>query len=123
MSQTLQETLKMINVRDISGVVFPISVRSLRAAYSRTLEKAGITDFHFHDLRHTFATRLVQAGVDLYTVQKLGRWKSISMVERYAHHCPESLRPGVEVLDKFITNLAQSPQEPQKRVTEKPVTP
>ncbi len=49
---------------------------------------------------------------DIYTVQKLGRWKTISMVMRYAHHYPESLRSGVEVLDKVgqkvITNLAQS---------------
>ncbi|HMI39438.1 MAG TPA: tyrosine-type recombinase/integrase, partial [Nitrospiraceae bacterium] len=40
------------------------------------------------------ATRLIQAGVDVYTVQKLGRWKTISMVLRYAHHQPESLRGG-----------------------------
>ena len=61
----------------------------------------------FHDLRHTFATRLVQAGVDLYKVQKLMRHKSPIMTQRYAHHYPESLRDGVEVLDKnyhiFIT--------------------
>ncbi|MGB9701037.1 MAG: tyrosine-type recombinase/integrase [Thermodesulfobacteriota bacterium] len=61
-------------------------------------------------MRHTFATRLVQAGVDLYTVQKLGRWKSISMITRYAHYYPESLRSGVKVLDKIkkkdITNLS-----------------
>jgi len=48
--------------------------------------------------------------VDLYTVQKLGRWKKISMIMRYAHHYPESLRSGVEVLDKVngkvSTNLA-----------------
>jgi integrase len=82
----------------------------LRAFYSAT-EKSGIKTLRFHDLRHTFATRLVQAGVDIYTVQKLGRWKSISMVMRYAHHYPESLRSGVEVLDriekKVSTNLAQ----------------
>lgn len=41
----------------------------------------------------------VQAGVDIYTVQKLGRWKTISMVMRYAHHHPESLRAGIEILD------------------------
>jgi len=60
-----------------------------------------------HDLRHTFATRLVQASVDLYKVQKLMRHKSPIMTQRYAHHYPESLRDGVEVLDKnyhiFIT--------------------
>ena len=82
----------------------------LRAFYSAT-EKAKIKDLRFHDLRHTFATRLVQGGVDIYTVQKLGRWKTISMVMRYAHHYPESLRSGIEVLDKVgkkvSTNLAQ----------------
>jgi hypothetical protein len=47
-----------------------------------------------------FATRLVQAGADIYSVQKLGRWKTISMVTRYAYHHPESLRAGVEILDR-----------------------
>lgn len=62
----------------------------------------------------TFATRLVQNGVDLYRVQKLGRWKTTSMIMRYAHHYPESLRPGIETMDRTcpenITNLSQ----PQK---------
>lgn len=62
--------------------------------------------FPFHDLRHTFATRLVQAGVDIYTIQKLGRWKTISMVMRYAHHHPESLRAGVEILDRVPTGVS-----------------
>jgi integrase len=99
MSQTLYETLQTIKVRDISGTLFPIAIRSLRAAYDEALAKAGITDFHFHDLRHTFATRLVQNGVDLYKVQKLLGHKNIAMTERYAHHYPESLRSSVEVLD------------------------
>jgi integrase len=71
----------------------------LRGLYS-AIEKANIGHLRFHDLRHTFATRLVQAGVDLYTVQKLGRWKTLSMVMRYAHHHSESLRAGTEVLDR-----------------------
>jgi hypothetical protein len=43
-------------------------------------------------LRHSFATRLIQAGVNVYPVQKLGRWKTISMVLRYGHHQPERLQ-------------------------------
>ena len=88
-----------------------IGSRNLERAFYSALKKSGIETLRFHDLRHTFATRLVQAGVDLYTVQKLGRWKTISMVMRYAHHYPESLRSGVEVLDKLkkvSTILAQS---------------
>ena len=42
-----------------------------------------ITDFKFHDLRHTFATRLVQTNVDLYTVSKLLGRKDIKMSQRY----------------------------------------
>ena len=71
------------------------------------LTVAGIGNLRFHDLRHTFATRMAQARVDLYTVQKFERGKSISMVTRYAHHYPESLRAGVEVLNKSIKKLAQ----------------
>lgn len=86
--------------------------RNLFRAYKSALEKAGLMHVRFHDLRHTFATRLVQSGVDLYTVQKLGRWKTVSMVMRYAHHYPESLRPGIEVMDRLkggaITNVSQS---------------
>jgi len=50
-------------------------------------------------LRHTFAARLVQAGVNLYVVKELLGHKSLTMTMRYAHHYPESLRHGVEVLD------------------------
>jgi integrase len=98
-SQTLHDTLKAIRVRNTSGGVFPISVRGLRVAYDEAPEKMGITDFHFHDLRHTFATRLVQNGADLYKVQKLLGHKSIVMTQQYAHHYPESLRSNVELLD------------------------
>jgi integrase len=89
-----------------------ICPNNLYQSFHLARKKAGIEKFRFHDLRHTFATRLVQAGVDLYTVQKLGRWKKISMIMSYAHHYPESLRSSVEVLDrisgKVSTNLAQS---------------
>ena len=67
------------------------------------------------DLRHALATRLVQTGVDLYTVQKLGRWKKISMIMSYAHHYSESFRSSVEVLDrisgKVSTNLSPSKEK------------
>ena len=89
-----------------------ISARNLLRSFYRATKKAGIEGFRWHDLRHTFATRLVQEKVDIYTIQKLGRWKDISMVKRYAHHSSESLRAAVEVLDKvrkkISTNLAQS---------------
>ncbi|MGH9783990.1 MAG: phage integrase [Terriglobia bacterium] len=89
----------------------PLESGHLRRSFRLALKKAKIEGFHFHDLRHTFATRLVQAGVDLYKVQQLLGHKSPIMTQRYAHHYPESLREGVEILDRLrgvSTNLAQS---------------
>jgi len=99
MSKTLYALFKRINVVDISGRVFPISGSSARHAFDKVVEKAGLENFRFHDLRHTFATRLVQNGVDLYKVKELLGHKTIIMTMRYAHHYPESLRSSVEVLD------------------------
>src|SRR3989337_1068203 len=113
-NQTVYDLLKFKSkIRYLSGYVFTsqagikIIARNLLKAYYDTRKKAGLEDVRFHDLRHTFATRLVQAGVDLYAVQKLGRWKTISMVMRYAHHYPESLRPGILALDKAPENCAK----------------
>src|SRR5262249_49022267 len=59
---------------------------------------AKIPDFRFHDLRHTFASRLAMKGVDLYTVQRAGGWKTTTMVQRYAHLSPDHMRAAVEKL-------------------------
>jgi len=53
--------------------------------WDQVLEAAGIEDFHWHDLRHTFASRLVMAGVDLRTVAQLLGHRTLQMVMRYAH--------------------------------------
>lgn len=53
-----------------------------------------------------FATRLIRNGVDLYTVQKLGKWKTVSMVQRYAHHHPESLRAAIKKIDGIKTPIS-----------------
>ncbi len=54
----------------------PMEAGHLRRSFRLALSKAKIENFHFHDLRHTFATRLVQAGVDMYKVQRLLGHKS-----------------------------------------------
>jgi len=91
-----------------SGADTKILRRNLMRAFYNARDHAKIEDFTFHDLRHTFATRLAQAGIDLYMISKLLRHKDIKMTEQYSHHCPDSLRSGVEVLDKISTELAQS---------------
>ncbi len=65
------------------------------------LRAAGVPDFRFHDCRHTFASRLAMAGVDLYTVQRAGGWKTQVMVQRYAHLSPDHMRAAVERLARL----------------------
>ncbi|MGH9784229.1 MAG: tyrosine-type recombinase/integrase [Terriglobia bacterium] len=101
-----------------SKVFTPMESGHLRRSFRWALGTARIDDFLFHDLRHTFATRLVQAGVDLYKVQRLLGHQSPLMTQRYAHHYPESLRDGVETLDRLTgisTKLAQSAGSPTAR--------
>ncbi len=89
----------------------PIDDHNLRRAFRRAITAARIKNLHFHDLRHTFATRLIQAGIEIYKVQRLLGHKSPIMTQRYAHHYPESLRDGVEILKKrkkVITILSPS---------------
>lgn len=95
-----------------------LDARNLLRAFYSAVKKAGLEDLRWHDAtRHTFATRLVQGGVDIYTVQKLGRWKTISMVQRCARRYPETLRPGIgiEVLNRIrresVTILSQFQKE------------
>lgn len=82
--------------------MFDIDASELRYAWDRTREEAKVEDAHFHDCRHMFNSRLVQLqGVDLYTVKTLAGHESIKITERYAHHCPSSLRPSVKALDDY----------------------
>jgi integrase len=101
MSETLfLMLLRRSKVQHISGRLFWISSSTVRQEFDEAVERAGLQNFHFDDLRHTFATRLVQAGVNLYVVKELMGHESIKTTERYAHHYPESLRPSVMLLDE-----------------------
>jgi site-specific recombinase XerD len=73
-------------------------LRTPRQWFEEALEEAKISNFRWHDLRHTFASRLVMAGVDLRTVQQLMGHKTISMTVRYAHLAPEHQLAAVQKL-------------------------
>ncbi|MFQ5662855.1 MAG: tyrosine-type recombinase/integrase [Terriglobia bacterium] len=75
-------------------------IRDHKMGFWRAVKLAGIRHIRFHDLRHTFATRLVQAGVDLITVQQLLGHSSIRMTARYAHSLRENKVAAVGLLDR-----------------------
>lgn len=70
-------------------------------SFCLVVERAGIEDFCFHDLRHTFASWLVSEGVELIKVRDLLGHGSIRMTERYAHLAPYRLHDAVGVLDRY----------------------
>ena len=83
--------------------MFPNSVgthdfRWARKTFLAAVRAAQIDDFRFHDLRHTFASRLAMEAVDLLAIKDLGGWKSLAMVQPYAHLSPAHRREAIERL-------------------------
>ncbi len=68
------------------------------AAWKKALHRAGIEDFRWHDLRHTWASWHVQAGTPLNVLQEMGGWESAEMVRRYAHLAADHLAQYAERL-------------------------
>jgi site-specific recombinase XerD len=74
-------------------------LKNPRAWFELALEDAKVKNFRWHDLRHTFISRLVMKDVNLRTVQELAGHKTISMTTRYAHLAPEHNQAAIEKLD------------------------
>jgi integrase len=77
----------------------PITLPGLDTAFGRAIAKAGIVDFRFHDLRHTFATRLLRAQGNIKVVQKMLRHTTLATTSKYAHALDEDLRQALEVME------------------------
>lgn len=74
-----------------------------RKAFENALKRAGIDKFHFHDLRHTFASHLAMGGVDIRTIAALLGHKTLQMTMRYSHLSPGYLQDAVSVLsEKYL---------------------
>lgn len=102
MNKVLIETLKSVNNNSTGEYLFAHSsgepVKSVKKGFWAALRRSGIEKCRLHDLRHTFATRLVMAGVDIVTVQELMGHKDITMTKRCSHPTPEHKKQAVERL-------------------------
>lgn len=90
----------------------PVTYQGAKTAWRRARALAGLTDFRFHDARHTAATRLLRATGNLVLVQKLLRHEDIATTRRYAHASDEDLRAG---MDKAAAAAAASANKEEKR--------
>ena len=93
---------------------------SFRTAFQTACRNAKLTGVTPHVLRHTFASRLVMRGADLRTVQELGGWKSLNMVQRYAHLSQEHKRQAIELLAENSTTIFTT--APNSTTSPKPVS-
>jgi len=127
-NDTLQEMLKGLTRRiDVPWVFYEVVKRKekeivkrfgdVKRSFNTACRKAGIQDFVFHSLRHTFASHLVMAGVDLTTVSRLMGHKSLTMTLRYSHLAPNHLTSAVNVLNASMSISTELAQQEQKRAT------
>ena len=89
----------------------------IKNSFRTALERAGIHDFRFHDLRHTFASQLVMNGADLTVVRDLLGHKSMTMTLRYAHLAPRKKQEAIGLIDRaFAVENSPSGDTPSDTV-------
>jgi integrase len=96
-------------IRCATGHVFHRNgqpIRSIRSAFARACRNAGLTDFHFHNLRHTAVTTTRRSGVDALTTMQITGHKTMAVFRRYNSFNEDDLRQASPRQYQFITNLA-----------------
>ncbi len=105
-SRRLMDVFGEIRKESSSGHVFRHSdgspIKSLKEGYKNALANSGLKakNYRFHDMRHTFATRLAESGVDVFTIKELLGHSTILTTQRYAH-------PGRKVKRDAIAELSR----------------
>lgn len=102
-NKELMEALKSVNNNGSGEYILShnngkVPVKTLKTAINSAVRRSGVEKFRFDDLRHTFASNLVMAGVDIVTVQELMGHKRIGMTKGYSHPTPAHKRQAVERL-------------------------
>jgi integrase len=93
------------------------NIGNIKRSFSKALEKAGIEDFKFHDLRHTFASHLIMRGASLKEVQEILGHKTMTMTLRYAHLSQEHKKKAVNLLNGLTASPTMCDKNCHKHVT------
>jgi len=102
-----------------------LPLKDVKTAFKSACRRANIKNLRFHDLRHTFASRLVESGVDLITVKELLGHSTVKITERYTHPNQSLKKEVVELLAKKpekSDDLAHIWHTERKKKSEKDVT-
>lgn len=99
--ELLQRQLGKHPIRVFTRAGHPISQLNTKS-WRDALVRAGIHNFRWHDLRHTWASWLIQNGTPMYDLQEMGGWKSGDMVRRYAHLGPAQMSRHAEVVGRIL---------------------
>ena len=91
-------------------------ITDVKKSFKTACKNAGIKSIRFHDLRHTAATKMVEAGVDLVTVSKILGHSSIMMTMRYAHLGEKTMRAAAEKLGQIYEQTRQKVDIPTEEV-------
>jgi integrase len=84
-------------------------MQAVGSAWEHSLRRAGIENFRFHDLRHTWASWHVMSGTSLQELMELGGWKSYEMVLRYAHLAPDHLKDAARRIERKWAVVDENP--------------
>ena len=111
-----REALVRLKAQSHSGYVFSkpngLPYRSMEKPFQKACAEAGLagTGVTLHTLRHTFASNLVMAGVDLKTVQEYGGWSDLTLVQRYSHLSASHKAKAIEtIVERFHNGVHNSP--------------
>jgi integrase len=98
-----------------SEKVFPITNQTVSDHFHNLVKKLSLDDLRFHDIRHSFATRLADAGVDPFTIAEILGHSNLNMTKRYTHSLESNKRRAVALLEgsghKSVTSLAEKRQK------------
>lgn len=86
----------------VFGMAAGKHIGDIKKGFTAACKRAGIENFRFHDLRHTYASHLAMRGVHMRALQELLGHKNIQMTQRYSHLSPEQLQGAVKLLDDII---------------------